>query len=119
THRSRVDVLVAAEPGEAIGKGDDYRRHALFPDQPVEPLRQVLAEACPVRMREPAAGEAYKIHQERQSSSVISSRDIHIDDARRRITENIALQSMAFDRDSTNRTRRSVELAHPSYPGCC
>ena len=38
----RVDVLVAAEPGEAIGKGDDDRRHALFADQPVEPFRQVL-----------------------------------------------------------------------------
>ena len=32
THRGRVDVLVAAEPGEAIGKGDDERRHALFAD---------------------------------------------------------------------------------------
>jgi hypothetical protein len=50
-HRSRVDVLVAAEPGEAIGEGDNGRRHALLADQPVEPLRQILAEACPVRMR--------------------------------------------------------------------
>src|SRR5271157_5180392 len=50
THGSRVDVLVAAEPGEAIGKGDDDRRHALFADQPVEPFRQVLAEAGPIRM---------------------------------------------------------------------
>src|SRR5271169_847432 len=50
TYRRRVDVLIAAEPGEAIGKGDDDRRHALLADQPVEPLRQVLAEADPIRM---------------------------------------------------------------------
>jgi hypothetical protein len=35
--------LVAAEPGEAIGKGDDDGWHALFPNQPVEPFRQVLS----------------------------------------------------------------------------
>jgi hypothetical protein len=42
--------LVAAEPSEAIGKGDDNGGHALFPDQPVEPFRQVLAEADPIGM---------------------------------------------------------------------
>jgi hypothetical protein len=50
TRRSRVDVLVAAEPGEAIGKGDDNGGHALFADQPVEALRQVLVEAGPIRL---------------------------------------------------------------------
>ena len=50
THRSRVSVLVATEPSEAIGKRDDDWRHALFADQPVEPFRQVLAEADPIRM---------------------------------------------------------------------
>jgi hypothetical protein len=42
--------LVAAEPSEAIGKGDDDRWHALFADQPVEALRQVLVEAGPIRL---------------------------------------------------------------------
>jgi len=50
THRRRIDVLVAAEPGEAIWKGDDNGGHALFADQPVEAFRQVLAEADPIRM---------------------------------------------------------------------
>jgi hypothetical protein len=49
-HRRRIDVLVAAEPGEAIGERDDDRRHALFSDQPVEPFRQVFAEAGPIRV---------------------------------------------------------------------
>jgi hypothetical protein len=42
--------LVAAELGEAIGKGDDDRRHSVFADQPVEALRQVLVEAGPIRV---------------------------------------------------------------------
>jgi hypothetical protein len=50
TGRRRVDVLVAAEPGETIGKGDDDRGHAFFADQPVEELRQVLVEAGPIRL---------------------------------------------------------------------
>ena len=79
--RSRVDVLVAAEPGKAIWKRDDDRRHALFPDQPVEPLRQVLAEADPIRVREAAAGETDKVHKQRQSLSVMPGRDVHIDRA--------------------------------------
>src|SRR5438552_18325373 len=51
THRSGVDILVAAEPGETIGKGNNHWGHALFADQPVEPFRQVLAETGPIRMR--------------------------------------------------------------------
>jgi hypothetical protein len=42
--------LVAAEPSEAIGKGDDNGGHALFADEPVKPFRQVLAEADPIRL---------------------------------------------------------------------
>ena len=57
-HRSRVDVLVAAQPGEAIGKGDDHWRHVLFADQPVEPFRQIFSEADPIRMGQAAAREA-------------------------------------------------------------
>jgi hypothetical protein len=49
--RRRVDVLVAPEPREAVREGNHDRRHFLFADQPVEPLRQVLAEADPIRVR--------------------------------------------------------------------
>jgi hypothetical protein len=115
-HRSRVDVLVAAEPGEAIGKGDDDRRHALFPDQPVEPFRQVLAEAGPIRMGKAAAREADKIHKQGQSCSVVPGWDIHIDDAHRRITQSIVLEGLALDRDTADATHRSDELTHAPYP---
>ena len=112
THRSRIDVLVAAEPGEAIGKGDDDRRHALFADQPVEPFRQVLAEADPIRVRQAAAGEADKIHQQRQSLSIMSRREVHIHGARRRVTEHVVLEGLALDRDAADGTRRPEKLAH-------
>jgi hypothetical protein len=59
THGGRVDVLIAAEPGEAIGESDHDRWHALLADKPVEPFRQVFAKAGPIRVREAAAGEAH------------------------------------------------------------
>src|SRR3954453_9301577 len=48
--RRGVDVLIAAEPGEAIRKGDDRRWHVLFADKPVEALRQIFTESGPIRM---------------------------------------------------------------------
>jgi hypothetical protein len=43
--------LLAAESGEAIGKlqGDGWL--VLFADEPIEPFREVLAEASPIRVR--------------------------------------------------------------------
>jgi hypothetical protein len=108
--------LVAAEPSEAIGKGDDDRWHALFPDQPVEPFRQVLAEGDPIRLRQAAAREANKIHKQGQSLSVMFGRDVDIDDARRRITQHVALEGLALDRDAADGTHRPEKLPHKSYP---
>jgi hypothetical protein len=48
THRSRIDVLVPAEPGEAIGKGDDNGGHALFSEPAPSP-----AELGPPRAEGP------------------------------------------------------------------
>jgi hypothetical protein len=115
-HRSRVDVLVAAEPGEAIGKRDDDRRHVLFADQPVEPFRQVLAEADPIRMKQAAAREADKIDEQGQSLSVMPSRDVHIDGAYRRVTQHVTLEGLALDSDPADGTHRPKEPAHASYP---
>jgi hypothetical protein len=116
THGSGVDVLVATKAGEAIRKGDHDGRHAPFPDQPVEPLRQVLAEAYPIRVGEAATREANKIHEERQALSVMPGRDIDVDNSRRRITQHIALQGVALDGDPTDRTCRAEKLAHVAHP---
>src|SRR5580704_3473713 len=43
-------------------------------------------------------------------------RNVHIDDAHRRITQHIALEGLALDRDSADGTDRPGELAHASYP---
>jgi hypothetical protein len=101
--------LIAAEPGEAIGKGDDDRWHAPFTDQPIEPLRQVLPETDPIRLRQAAAREADKIHEQGKSLAVVPSREVDIDDARRR---------MALDGETADGTYRPGKLAHAPYPNC-
>jgi hypothetical protein len=108
--------LITAEPGEAIGEGNDDWRHALFTDEPVQPFRQALAEADPVRMGQAAAREADKVYKQGQSLSVMSSRDLHVDDAHRRIPQHIALEGLAPDRDPADGTDRPRELAHASHP---
>src|SRR5215831_19430229 len=113
---SRVDVLVAAEPGEAIREGDDNRWHVLFPDQPVEPFRQVLAEANPIGMGQAASGEADEVDEQRQSLCVTPGRDVDIDDAHRRITQHIILEGLALDGESVDRTHRPEKFAHALYP---
>jgi hypothetical protein len=107
-------------PGEAIGKGDDDRWHALFADQPVKPLRQVLAKADPIRMGQAAAREPDKIDKQRQSLPDMPSRDVNIDDTGCRIAEHVARESLALNRDAGERTHRPEEPAHASYPyrGC-
>jgi hypothetical protein len=58
-----VDVLVAAEAAEAIGKGHDHRRHAALADQAIEALRHVLGEGTPVGVDLAGTGEADDIDQ--------------------------------------------------------
>src|SRR3989441_12226658 len=40
----RVDILIPANPREAVDQGDDHRSHLPGSDEAVEPRRQVLAE---------------------------------------------------------------------------
>jgi hypothetical protein len=96
-HRRRIYVLIAAKPGKAIGKCDDYRRHDLLADQPVEPFRQVLAEAAPIRVGQPAACKSDKIHKQRQALPVLPGRNVHVDHPRRRIAQHIAAEDLALD----------------------
>ncbi len=115
-HRSRVDILIAAKPGEAIGKGHDNRRHAIFADQPIEPLRQVLPEPNPVGLSQPAAGKADQVHEQRQSSSVMPCRNVYIHITRRWVTKHIALERRALNGNAADGSRRPSELAHTCNP---
>jgi hypothetical protein len=108
--------LVAAEPGEAIWEGDDDRWHALFPDQPVEPLRHVFAEADPIRMGQATTREADQIHKQGQFLSVMPSRDVHIHGAHRRIIKHIIFQRLTLDHDSADGTQRPEEPTHAPLP---
>ena len=112
THRSRVDILVAAEAGEAVGKGNDNRRHAVFADQPVEPLRQVLLETDPVRVRQAAAGKANQVDEQRQSAPVLTGRNVYSDVTRRRVAEHVGLEHRAVDGDAADGSRWPGKLAH-------
>jgi hypothetical protein len=94
--------LVAAEPGEAIGKSDDDGWHSLFANQAVEPFRQVLAEAGPICVGQAAARKPDKIDKQGQSLPVMPSREVDIDDAHRRITHHITLEGLALDRDTAD-----------------
>jgi hypothetical protein len=110
--RSRVDVLVAAEPGETIGKGDDHGRHALLADQPVEPFRQVFLETGPVRMSQTARRKADEIDEQRQSPPVMPGRNIDIHGADRRIAQHVAVECLALDREPADRTDRPEKPSH-------
>ena len=116
TDRSRVDVLVAAEPGEAIGEGNDDRRQAPLSDQPIEPLRQVLAKADPVGMGQATAGKASQVDEQRQASPIVPGRDIHIDVTRRRVTEHVGLEHRALDDNAADGSRRPDKLTHMCCP---
>src|SRR6266496_4287947 len=60
----RIDVLIAAERGEAIGEHEDRGSHLALVDQSGSPFRDVFAEGLPADMREPRAREADKVEQD-------------------------------------------------------
>ena len=102
-----VDVLVAAEAAEAIGKGHDHRRHAALADQAVEPLRHVLGEGPPVRVDLAGAGEADDIDQQRIAPAlVVAWRQIDAQLARRGVAEQVAPEDLALDGEAANLARR-------------
>jgi hypothetical protein len=51
--RGAVDVLIATEPGKAVGERYDHGPHLPLADQTVETLGQVLAEILPVGVAHP------------------------------------------------------------------
>src|SRR5690606_20744834 len=59
----RVDVLVAAERGEAIGEDDDARSHLALGDEPRGALRHVLVETLPGGVRLSGSGKADEIEK--------------------------------------------------------
>ena len=65
----------------------------LFPDKPVEAFRQVLAKTGPIRVRQAASCETYKVDKQGQSLSVMPGRNVNVHDAHRRITSILLLRA--------------------------
>src|SRR5262245_55863482 len=61
-----IDVLIAAQLGEAVGKTDRTWLHRAGGDQTVGLRRNVLTEVAPMRMRGPSCGESDKIDEQRK-----------------------------------------------------
>src|SRR5580704_12638378 len=108
---SAVDVLVAAELGETVRKGHDNRRHGARADQPVEPLGDILGKVLPVRMRGSTGGESHEIDEQWQPVGLCTTRNVDIDDACRRIAQQIVAQDAAVDRQAMDRARRGGSVA--------
>src|SRR3990172_3078337 len=95
--RGGVDVLVAAERGEAVGEDEDRGPHLLFVDQARGALGDVVAEGLPVGVREAGAGEADEVVEHREAllaAAVVLRRQPDADFAHMRIAERIALQDL-------------------------
>ncbi len=96
-HGGGVDVLVAAQPGEAVGEGNDAGGEFSFRIQTVGALGQVFAEILPVGVRGSARREPDDVDEERQAAPVLTLRNPDIDSPARRVAQKIALQDLALD----------------------
>src|SRR3954453_20152261 len=93
--RRGVDVLVAAEGAEAVGKDEDRRAHLAFTDEARGALGNVVAERLPADVREPGAGEADEVIQHREAAAsalVVAGREPDAELAHVRIGERVVLQ---------------------------
>ncbi len=63
-----VDVLVAAEPGPAVGEHGDHRAHLPRAHQPLQTLGQTLLEGLPTDVRPARAEEADQVHEDGEAA---------------------------------------------------
>ena len=109
-----VDVLVAAERGEAVREDDDRGIHLLLVDEPRRPLGDVLAEPLPAGVARAAAHESDEVEEDRKAAlgellRVVLRRQPDVKRTHERIAEGIAPQHvrrMRQDGDAAGRARR-------------
>ncbi|MEH0072695.1 hypothetical protein V6L77_24630 [Pannonibacter sp. Pt2-lr] len=100
THGGRIDILVAAQSGEAVRHGDDNGRQGAVLDHPVKPLGQVLAEILPGGMARARTGKARQIDKKRKSLAIMAMGHVDDDLALCRIAQEIGCQQGACDREA-------------------
>src|SRR2546425_3128668 len=96
---ARVDVLVPADPGEAVDERDDHRAHLPGPDEAVELRLQVLAER--IDAEEHLAGPGVSDNPIRRGvpfSRIVSWRKVDRDIPLRRISQGIFLLHSRIER---------------------
>src|SRR5437588_7089511 len=116
-----VDVLVAAERGEAVRKDNNHRAHLLFSDEARGALGDVVAEVLPGDVAHPRAGEADEVEKHRKAPQpralvVVLRRQPHRELAYVRVAERVAFQDLGVMLEHDKRAR----LAWPSFQhGAC
>src|SRR5438105_15393180 len=111
----RVDVLVAAERGEAIRQHEDRRPHSSLINQPRRALGDVVAEVLPADVREAGAGEADHVPEHRKAAAravVVLRRQPYRELADVRIAPRIVLEDLRDvleHHDGARRTFLSLE----------
>src|SRR5258708_4600079 len=93
----RVDVLVASQSRETVGKRHNARRHRAFGYQPIKSLRDILGEILPARVRRPAGGEPDEVDKKGQSHAVAVCRDINVYVAKSQVAEHVRGEHATFD----------------------
>ena len=106
-----VDVLVAAESREAVGKHEDGRSHPALMHQARRALGQVLAEGLPAQVRQARAREPDQVVQGREAAigvttpGIVLGRQPHGDLAVMGIAEGIVPQDPGNVLEYHDRTR--------------
>src|ERR1051326_4204833 len=113
-----VDILIAAELGEAVRKCNHSRRHGARRDEPVRLLRDILREIAPIRVRRSACGKANEIDKQGQAVSVVSGGNIDIDDTRGGVAERIILQHRASNGQALYRACSRLRIASHVTTSC-
>src|SRR5437868_7549014 len=115
--RRRVDVLIAAHAGEAVGEYDDARSHPALVRETRCTLGNVLVERPPIEMRETRARIADQIEQYRialaararsaaRDACVVSGRQPDAKLANVRIRERIAGEDLRVELEHHRRAGR-------------
>jgi hypothetical protein len=99
--RRRVDVLIAAQSGEAIREDEDRRAHLALVHQSRDALGDVVAERAPAGVRHAGAGEADEVEEDGEAAPataalafVVLRRKPHAEPAHVRVAERIAFQDL-------------------------
>src|SRR5947209_20484178 len=96
---ARVDILIPADPREAVNQGDDHRAHLPRTDEAVELRGQVLAERIDAEEHLASAGIANNPVRRRIAfRRIVFRREVYRDVPFRRVPQRVAFQHSRVER---------------------